>query len=306
MPEHSWASTLLLTAHADLAARPTQPCAAHCIRSDPERNDVVDALVKEETERAPRLPSPRQRLLILDRSGKDARRRRLDGSSDAVRPELDGIISRVHKVIPGSRPAAGRQGLLLRRRHLGVTSSKPRSIQTDRENRHRLCRRATLRPRRGRHNGHGVAWKTDIAGPRQVRRASAEGSSSVAPTGLKDPSRARLPCGAALRRKHRLRCLSASMSSASPALQPPSHPATLLLDKLAISSAQSASQCRTPGHLSANSEKAKRRLDRSRSHRCSRTAVLACYQPRHCVDHGERRRNVELRGGYEVASQRRG
>ena len=95
----------------------------------PRAHDVTTLLGKDETERAPRLLLLLQRLLHFDRAAGVHVDDRLVAQQDAVRPDFDGIIGRVHKVIEVLDPP-GRQGPQ-RNRHLGVMRRRRRHDAAD-------------------------------------------------------------------------------------------------------------------------------------------------------------------------------
>ena len=116
-PEHEVGENLVVAAHANMAAAelilqpPIDPLG-------PRTHDVATLLGKDETEGPPRLLLALQRLLQVDR----AARVHVDDRA-MVRPDLDGIVGRVHKV--EALDPTGRHGSQ-RNRHLGVV----RRLQT--------------------------------------------------------------------------------------------------------------------------------------------------------------------------------
>ena len=133
----------------------------------PRAHDVTTLLGKDETERAPRLLLLLQRLLHFDRAAGVHVDDRLVAQQDAVRPDLDGIIGRVHKVIEVLDPP-GRQGPQ-RNRHLGVMRRRRRHDAADGDP--AIGRiDVQLVPDPGGGMALGVALAADIAGPRQVRQ----------------------------------------------------------------------------------------------------------------------------------------
>ena len=164
--EHEVGENLVVPAHADIAAAelilepPTDPLG-------PRAHDVATLLGKDETERPPRLLLTLQRLLHVDRAAGVHVDDRLVTKRDAVRPDLDGIIGRVHKVIEALDPL-GRQGSQ-RNRHLGVMRRRRRHDAADGDP---AIGRVDVQlvPDPGGGMALGVALGADIAGPRQVRQ----------------------------------------------------------------------------------------------------------------------------------------
>ena len=90
---------------------------------------VATLLGKDEAEGPPRRLLTLQRLLHVDRAARVHVDDRLVAQRDAVRPDLDGIVGRVHQVIEALDPT-GRQGSQ-RDRHLGVVGRRRRHDAAD-------------------------------------------------------------------------------------------------------------------------------------------------------------------------------
>ena len=218
---------------------------------------------------------------------------RLVAQQDAVRPDLDGIISRVHKVIEVLDPP-GRQGPQ-RNRHLGVMRRRRRHDAADGDPAIGGYRRAACTRSRMWYGPWRCAWcrhRRPSAGP----PASAEGSSSVAVPAGSAPSPAPLPC----ERPPPLAPLrlaafgfGAGFSRASIAVASREMCSTRWPS---IVRAISVSCRRLARRLSANSEKARyRHLLGSRRHMAPAAAGIACRQPQMLRLGSGRRSNVRTR-----------